>query len=314
MSGGTDSTTPTTAAETTPVFGRRRVLRGGAVLAGAAAGAAVAGLTPEAAHAADGDNLVLGQDNTANSTTTLTVGGAEGGPQAALSLENAGGPSLQLNNLPPSWPGQLTVGEMAGTDLGPIVGVDTFTGPTTTYLVTGVDLTQVPMTFPVGPSRILDLRTASGRAAIIRRSVSNALTSTGKLRAGQWIDIGLTFTSPDFVLDGVFANLTAMGGLANGHAVLYPPGTRPGIVTLSYQKAQTNNNAAFAETGTALNQHAIRLHSTAEAWFLIDLSAAVVRGNTLPPLGAAAAAAARPAARRTALLKKLNTVVGRATR
>ena len=68
-----DSTTRSSiAADDAPVLKRRDMLRRGAILAGAATGAAVA-LRPHVAGAGDGDNL--GAGNTADVATTLTVGG-----------------------------------------------------------------------------------------------------------------------------------------------------------------------------------------------------------------------------------------------
>jgi hypothetical protein len=62
---------------------------------------------------------VLGTANASGAVTTLTVGGDFGGVEPALALENAEGPSLRMNALSHTWAGQLAVGEMAGTDLGP---------------------------------------------------------------------------------------------------------------------------------------------------------------------------------------------------
>ncbi len=140
----------------------------------------------------------------------MTVGGDLGGVEPALALENADGPSLRMNALSHTWAGQLAVGEMAGTDLGPIVGVETAFGATTTYLVTGVDLANMATPFASTPTAILDLRTEAGRANIVRRSSAGALAADGKLRAGQWIDVTIAFTGPDFSLDAVFANLTVV--------------------------------------------------------------------------------------------------------
>ena len=124
--------------------------------------------------------------------TTLTVGGDTGGVEPALALENADGPSLRMNALSHTWAGQLAVGEMAGTELGPIVGVETAFGATTTYLVTGVDLANMATPFASTPTRVLDLRTEAGRASIIRRSSPDAMAADGKLRAGS----GSTSPSP----------------------------------------------------------------------------------------------------------------------
>src|SRR5690242_144515 len=103
---GTDSTTsPSATTASAPAIGRRQMLRRAAILAGAT-GAAVVALSPEQASADTGDNLVLGQVNTAGSETTLSVGGDVGGTEPALGLENVDGPSLRLNSLGITWAGQ----------------------------------------------------------------------------------------------------------------------------------------------------------------------------------------------------------------
>jgi hypothetical protein len=312
MSSGTDPTTSPPAAAA-PSLGRRQLLRGGAMLA-AAAGGATAGtaFTPQAASADDGDNLVLGQANTATVATTLTVGGDVGGVEPALGVENADGPSLRMNALPHTWAGQLAVGEMAGTDLGPIVGVDAPFGPTTTYLVTGVDLANVATPFASTPTRVLDLRTEAGRASIIRRSSADALAADGKLRRGAWIDIGLVFTGPDFSLDAVFANLTVVGPVQGGHAVLYPPGVLPPTLSLIFLRGQFLANAAFVGTGTVQSHHAVRLYTNAEAWFVLDITGGLTRGSVQTPL--AQAATTRAAGGRTALISKVRQALGRTER
>jgi hypothetical protein len=64
---------------------RRRLIRGGAVIAGLGAVGVVA---PQQAQAADGQNLVLGQANTAESPTTLAV--SDAGPGLAVGSEGVG--------------------------------------------------------------------------------------------------------------------------------------------------------------------------------------------------------------------------------
>ena len=289
---------------------RRGLLRGGAVLAGVAAGAAVA-MLPSPAAAADGDNVVLGADNAASTTTSVTIGGDTGSSSAALSVTNVDGPALRLEPLPDGWTGQLEIGDLAGSDLGPIVGVDTLSGTATTYLVTGVDLANVPSPFPSEPKRLIDLRTASGRSAIIRRSSSTALAADGKLRAGQWIDIGIVLTAPDYVLDAIFANLTVVAPAGSGFAQLYPPGVRPGTSSINYVTGQTLANAAFVGTGAVLGQHAVRLYTSRDAWFLVDVTGGVSRGSVSTPLQQARA---RAAGGRAALNRRLSKALGQVKR
>ncbi len=307
-SGTTPTTSPAAAAEPAPALRRRDILRRGAVLAGAA-GAAVVALKPDAAIADDGDSLVLGQPNASTVATTLTVGGDSGGAEPALALENADGPSLRMNALSPTWAGQLAVGEMAGTELGPIVGVETPFGATTTYLATGMDLANVATPFASMPTQILDLRTEAGRAAIIRRSTSNALAADGKLRAGHWIDIAVAFTGPDFSLEAVFANLTAITPVRAGFAMLYPPGVRPQITTVNFAKGQVASNAAFVAAGVVLHHHAIRLSTNAGAWFTVDITGGVTRGSVQTPL--AQTQVTRAASGRVALIDKVRQALGR---
>ena len=296
------------AEEAAPVLKRRDMLRRGAVLAGAATGAAVA-LKPHLASAGDGDNLVLGTGNTAEAATTLTVGGDVGGVEPALALENADGPSLRMNALSHTWAGQLAVGEIAGTDLGPIVGVETAFGATTTYLVTGVDLANIATPFASTPTRVLDLRNEAGRAGIIRRSAPDALLSNGKLRAGQWIDITVAFTGPDFTLDAVFANLLVIAPAKGGWATLYPPGVQPPTSNINFVAGQALANAAFVGAGVVQQHHAIRLHTVTDAWFVIDVTGGLTRGVAQAPL--AQAQVTRAANGRVALVDKVRQALGR---
>jgi hypothetical protein len=307
------SSSPASATEVAPVLRRRDILRRGAILAGAA-GAAVVALKPDAASAGDGDNLVLGQGNASTATTSLTVGGDAGGAEPALALENADGPSLRMNALPITWAGQLAVGEMAGTDLGPIVGVDAPFGPTTTYLATGMDLANMATPFASMPTRILDLRTEAGRAAIIRRSSASALAGDGKLRSGQWIDIAVAFTGPDFSLEAVFANLAVVGPVRAGSAVLYQPGVLPPVATVHFSAGQTLANAAFVATGEVLHHHAIRLSTRrSDAWFMVEINGGVTRGTVQAPLGQTLQPeqTVRATGGRTALVSKLRQALGR---
>ena len=270
---------------------RRGLLRVGAVLAGAAGAAAVGGVfSPEAAMAADGDPVRAGQANTATATTSLTVGGAQGVADApALALNNANGPALSLEALPADWAGELAVGEMAGSELGPVVGVDTVEGTATTYLATGIDLANIPTPFASDPSRRLDLRTNAGRASIIRRSSAGALGSDGKLRAGQWIDIGLVPTAPEYVLEAVFGNLTVVGSVKGGYASLYPPGVRPATSSLNFSVKQTVANAAFIGVGEVLGFYVVRLYTTVDAWYVLDVTGGVTSGISSAPLSQATA-------------------------
>jgi hypothetical protein len=217
-----------------------------------------------------------------------------------------------LQSLSHTWAGQLAVGEMAGTDLGPIVGVETAFGATTTYLVTGVDLANMATPFATTPTRALDLRNAAGRASIIRRSSPDALTSNGKLRGGQWIDVAIAFTGPDFSLDAIFANLLVISPVRGGWAVVHPPGVRPPTSSLNFVTGQAIANAAFVGCGVVQQHHAVRLYTTADAWFVLDVSGGLMRGVAQAPL--AQAQVTRATTGRVALVDKVRKTLGLAGR
>lgn len=292
------------------VLARRGLLRGGAALAGAAAGALAIGATTAApAHAANGDSLTIGEENDGETATALTI---VAGTDPALSLNNDDGPSLRLQPLASEWPGQLAPGEMAGTDLGPIVGIDTPEGAVTTYLVTGVDLIDVPSPFASDPTRVLDLRTISGREAIRRRSSATALTADGRLRAGQWIDVAVVLTGSDYTLEAIFANLTVMGAVRSGYASVYPSGARPGTSTVNFIKDQIIANGAFVGTSVVLGFHCVRIYTNSDAYFVLDVTGGVARGNAPVPGGRQPAA--KPARSRTSLVKRIAKAFGRLER
>lgn len=292
--------------------GRRGFFRAGGVLAGVAAATAVGAVVTEPAQAADGDAVKAGRNTAASATTSLTVGGADGTASPALQLNNADGPSLALQPLPADWAGRLTVGELAGSALGPIVGVDDIEGVASTYLATGIDLANIPTPFAATPSRVLDLRRSTGRSAIIRRSSSAALDSKGRLRAGHWIDIGVVPTDPDYDLQAIFGNLIVFGSRKGGHAALYPPGVRPEGSSLYFSKGKTAANAAFVAVGSVLDHWTVRLYSSADAWYVLDLSGGTSSGTTQAPLPQATAL--RRNGGRAALNHQLRSAFARASR
>ena len=172
--------------------------------------------------------MVVGQPNSSESSTLMTVGGDDGSANPALSLVNANGPGLHLAPTGDSYiHGSLKVGEIANTgpslDFG--VPANSISGVQTTWLATGLDLDQLPVTLPIPPERILDTRSQNGRESITMAS-ADAFDSSFRLKAKSWMDIGLIQT--DFVgLDAVFLNVTVVKPLKNGVVTVYPPGGRP---------------------------------------------------------------------------------------
>lgn len=287
-----------------PGVGRRSLLRGGAVLAGAGlAGTALA----QPASAALPDPVLLGTDNAETTSTALTVNPTTGDATvAALRLNNANGPSLYLEPLSGDWSGALKLGEIANTEFGPLIGVNAGdgSGETTSFLATGLDLDSLPVTLPTPPTRLLDTRSAGGRQYILNTS-ANAFDANFKLRKGSWIDVILTETANGFDLPGVFANLTAVDAEGTGFLAIYPGEQYTGTSTLNVVKGQTAANGAFVAVRTVDKYFVVRIYTTATCWVILDLTGAVIQGGFYSQM------VARAAGRRPSLAKKFLTKVAR---
>ena len=255
-------------------LGRRHLLRGGAVLAGAAGLTAIASATAPSARAADGDPVRLNEINNATGTTAIKAANPS---QPTLSLQNDNGPTLYLQPVTSEWTGQLAVGEIANTQYGPTVGVDygDGDGPQNTFLTTTLDLNALALPQAIPPARILDTRTAGGREGIVRRS-SGALDSSNRLKAGAWIDVVVDAANDEFTLDAAFLNLTVTGGLAGGYLSAYPPGTRPASSTLNFDKGQTIANGTFVQVGVYSTWFVVRIFASATTHVICDLTGATV--------------------------------------
>ena len=291
-----------------PSVGRRSLLRGGAVLAGAGiAGTALA----QPAAAAVGDPVLLGADNAETTTTGLTVNAPDGDADVpALSLTNADGPSLYLDPLDGAWNGTLEIGQVANTTYGPLIGVqdpssDDADTAVTTFLATGVDLEALPLPVAITPTRLVDTRSSAGRQGIIASS-ANAFTSDFKLKSGSYIDVLVAPTDTEFGLPSIFINLTAVAANGTGFLAAYPPGAYPGTSTLNVVKGQTVANGAFVAVREVGDYYAIRIYTTAECWVIVDITGAVAQGVPLGATGVRRAAGSRPS-----IVKKMLAKVGR---
>jgi hypothetical protein len=261
---------------------RRLLLRGGAILAGAAGVSVIgAAMGPTAAHAEDGDSAILGEENDSETTTTLTIKSGEGSAEPVLAVVNESGPVLKLSPVGDGYSGDLKLGELAVTREGPEIGVYGGPGGTarTTWLATGLDLDQIPFTVPVGPVRVLDTRNEDGRE-YIRTTSTNAFNSKGQLNAGAWMDVGIV--ESDFRgLEAVFTNVIAVAPTGNGYITVYPPGDRPPSSTLNYVKNQTIANGSFVATGVADEDDdwiVVRIFTTTVTHVVLDLTGVTVFG------------------------------------
>lgn len=243
---------------------RRFLIRGGAVLAGAAGATALGAALAPKAEAADGANVVLGAENNASETrTVITIDGQTGGPDPTLVLRNASGPSLALQALPVPFEQRLAVGQIANTVIGPFIGVDYGNGPATTFLATGAD---IPAPEPISPVRLLDSTLAAGATADL------TVSDTG----------GIDLT-------GVFLTVTALTPSATGFLEVYTPGNRPGRPQVRYQRSVATVNSAFVAPAlnTARTRYLVRVYTSQRCRVLVELSGVVA--TYLPPLNAGGA-------------------------
>jgi hypothetical protein len=253
---------------------RRLLIRGGAVLAGAA-GATVVGaaLSPTKAEAADGGSLTLGMSNEASSSTSVNIGGTTGSSLPTLALNNANGPTLALGALPPGAEIALGVGEIVNTVAGPEIGVDYGDGNFTTFLATGVDITNA---YPIPAERVLDTRSATSRRdGVVNGSPSQRFDSLGRLAAKKYIDV-VVARAQGLDMAGVFLNVTAARPSGSGYVEVYTPGPRRTIASVSYSRHVTVTNSVFvAPAVTADTYYTVRIYTTHATHLVVDVLGAV---------------------------------------
>jgi hypothetical protein len=271
---------------------RRKLIRGGAVLAGAAGATAIgAALSPTKAHAANGDPVTLGGDNAAMSPTRVTIGAATGSPSPTLVLNNANGPTLALEALPQGTDISVGVGEIVNTVAGPYIGVDYGAGTVTTFLATGLDLTNA---YPVQAERMLDTRSASSRANdVVHGSSGRRFDSLGRLAAGKFIDVAVA-NADELDLTGVFLNVTAFRPTGGGYVEVYTPGPRRALPSITFQRRITVTNSIFVAPSTSAPASAagafytVRVYTSRPTHLLIDILGAVIGCSAAPATSTAA--------------------------
>jgi len=255
MSGadGTSSTSST-------VMNRRALLRASGVAAGIAGIGGLVTAEAPAAGAAAGDPVLMSATNDAGSSSTL-LRSNEYTPTMILVNTGPGAPLRLREQRPPlasegsgdlmNADGELQFGH-GNYQLGSV-----FTSTNATRLV------------PVRPTRVVDTRTAAGRANLV--DPARHLDSAGRLIGGQTIDIDLG-RSLVFRGTAVFANLTVTQSQADGYLTVWPDGTRPGTSMLNYTAGQTVAN--FCVSGLHLDR--IRLYAKSTTHVLLDVVAFAV--------------------------------------
>ena len=290
---------------------RRRLLRTGVVMAGVAAGAAAAtaGVATRA-EAATGGGLILGLANAAVQTTALANTSTDL-TKATLGLSHAsGGPTLFLDPESADWIGDLELGDIINTELGPYIGTRTRSTPTTDYLATGSDLALQPILYAVPPTRLLDTR--SDRSNVVAASSANPFDEVFRLKAREWVDVAVEPADDDYSVEAGFFNLTATGSLAGGNLSAYPPGERPLSSTLNFQKGLSLANGTFVALGIAGGSFAVRIYTSATTHVILDYTGSSV--TQLPGPLAAAVSGQQAAIRRRRSSRRMQTVLGRRSR
>jgi hypothetical protein len=271
---------------------RRNLIRGGAVLAGAA-GATVIGaaLSPTKAHAANGDPVLLGGNNAATAPTRVTIGASTGSASPTLVLNNANGPSLALEALPQGTDISLGVGEIVNTVAGPQIGVDYGDGNFTTFLTTAVDVTNA---HPIQAERVLDTRSATSRANdVVNGSSGPRFDSLGRLAAGKFIDVAVA-NAEALDMTGVFLNVTAYRPTGGGYVEVYTPGPRRALPSITFQRHVTATNSIFvapstsAPSSAADSYYTVRIYTSRPTHVFIDILGAVVGYSAAPASSTAA--------------------------
>ena len=261
---------------------RRLLIRGGAALAGAA-GASVIGaaVSPTTAHAANGGEVILGADNTASSPTSVTIGGAAGTGSPTLTLNNANGPTLALEALPQGTEISLGVGEIVNTVAGPQIGVDYGDGAFTTFMATGVDVTNA---YPIRAERVLDTRSAASRSSdVVNGSPGPRFDSLGRLGAGKYVDVAVASTD-GIDLAGVFLNVTAARPTGGGYVEVYTPGPRRALPSITFQRQVTVTNSIFVGPAVYADAYyTVRIYSTHATHVVVDILGAISGNSGGPP-------------------------------
>jgi len=289
--GGTETSETGEQDEGRPALGRRALLtRGGVVAAGVAGAGAVAAAVAGPARAAAGDPVLQDTVNDAGTSATPTELDAANNTTPAFILTNTGvdasttpsgaGPALRLTPSAETVPTASTVGGDLTTTLGGALWfTHNFSTTATPEIVSAPVHTEATGNVYAAleaPHRVLDTRTAAGRANIV--NAAGNLDSTGRLKAGKTIAINLDGLV--FLAEAMFGNLTVTGAAARGYLTVWSGATaRPAASSINFVPGATVAN--FVSSGvsefsaTILNVVAIFAEATTHV--LLD-----VVGFTMP--------------------------------
>ncbi|MEV4533312.1 hypothetical protein AB0J82_05715 [Asanoa sp. NPDC049518] len=250
----------------------------------------------------DGDPLLAGQVNTSRSTTIRSAG-----PEPTLTLDNDQGPALRLV---PSSDYEFTPGPgtLAPNQTGLTVTHTVGEGkPTATTNILSSGNGYMPVATP--PTRVLDTRTAAGRARLI--DGRGDIDSQGRAVGGAFfvINLGGLVRSAQ----GLFATVTATKTAGSGYATVWGTGEWPGTSTLNWwDKGQVLSNGVLSEcgwyevNGTTYND-VVAVYVSAPAGIVLDVTGFLVPDPLYVAATAARSASAvspRAAAKATATSRR----------
>jgi len=293
--------------------GRRALLTRGSVVAAGVVGVgavatAVAG--PASAQATTAVDMNTANDAGTNPAQPTELD-ADNDTAPAFILTNTGidasnvgsGPNLRLTPSPATATGYEPTASTVGGDL-------TATADGELWFTHDFTLATPPELFPApvhteatanvyaaleAPSRVLDTRTATGRANIV--NASGNLDSAGRLLAGHTIAINLDGLV--FLAEAMFANLTVTGTVGSGYLTVWSGATaRPTASSINFGAGVTLAN--FVSSGvsefstTILN--VVGIYASQTTHVILD-----VAGFTMPGFEYSKVAAGSPAARASRL-------------
>jgi hypothetical protein len=292
-----------------PAVARRRLLTGGGVVVAGAVGAGLAAAAAAPASAAAGGPVLQDTVNSAGTSATVTELDAANNTTPAFILTNTGidtsttpngaGPALRLAPSTATVPAAATVGgDLTATANGDLWFTHHFGGTPPNVAAPVHTEATANVYAPLGaPVRILDTRSASGRASIV--NPSGNLDSSGRLLAGKTIFINLDTLV--FFGEAVFANVTVTGSPSSGFLTIWSgAGTRPIVSTIDWPSAGTTlanflASAVAAQSTTVVNAIAIFANQTTHV--ILDVAGFMMPGFEFAKFTVGGAAAASRASR-----------------
>lgn len=310
--------------------GRRALLTRGGVVAAGVVGAGVVATAASGPASAQATTAV--DMNTANDAgtdlTQPTELDADNDTAPAFILTNTGidasnegsGPNLRLTPSPAGATGYEPTASTAGGDLtatadGALWFTHDFALASPAEIVPAPVHTEATANVfaPLGtPTRVLDTRSASGRANIV--NPSGNLDSAGRLLAGKTIYINLD--SLVFYGEAVLANITVVDPASGGYLILWSGvGAAPNVSQINFAKA---NPALDSFVSVEVAEHsatvanAIAIHAAGTTQVILDVFAFIMPGfeyakYSLAPAGTTAA-------QRAARLQRARAAVNAAKR